>query len=475
MDTSTSSLQDSATDLSAHQRQKSHSLPRLPSDIPSVSPEPQEVADRCEDSDLTPTPSDPVTHSLRNSPTVYSKPSPEIEDNITEEIYCANQANSNDMEDSLVENGSKKHALYNRPTPPQEYSPSQKQYNPSFKPPIPVRAQQKESSSYFGIYHKKKVFETEVSSSCSSSSNLSKKIEVDSILPNKIESKKRQSYENFPLPNNGPSAGRPVRRRVDLTRSLNHSVDDELEDLSLFNDTSESVFSLSPSFGRYRASAESGTMDTSALSQLSISPHEQKKNLSPPNNIQSPSKGEIDAFKPTSNTYKYNINSSVHNSPYEVSGMSPMDCSLIDNLIRTPSHSPSHPAGEAPRIYSKGFSPSKGMKLAAKKSPTQTKPTPPNDLLTGKKGTIGVFGISPTAIHGSPKQSVLPASPARSKHPPPLRNMKPSMDSVQLEDDSLEPLSHPGESLTNALCSLEDEAWYDTIIQYTNRINVIFP
>ena len=407
--------------------------------MPSVSPEPQEVADRCEDTELTPTPGNPITH---NTPAVCSKPSPEIEDNISEEIYCAN---------SLLDKSNKKHELDNRANP-SEYSHSPKQHNPSIKPPIPVRVQQKESSSYFGLYHKKKVFETEVTSSSPASSSLSKKFEVDSILPNKIECKNRQ-YENVPLPNNGPSATRPVKRRVELTRSLNHSMDDELEDLSLFNDTSESVFSLSPSFGRNRASAESGTMDTSALSHLSLSPQELKKNLSPIN-------VEMDAFKPTSNNYKYNnIISSVINSPYETSGMSPMDCSPIDKLTRSPSYSPSHPAGEAPRIYSKGFSPSKGMKLAAKKSSPQAKTIPPNDP-SGEKGKIGAFGITTSSIHNTPKHSILPASPARAKRPLPLRDTKPSVDSVELEEDSLEPLQHPGASLTDALCYLEDEAWY---------------
>ena len=413
-----------------------------------------------------------------------------MEDNISEEIHCSNQANSSNAADSFLDKSNRMmHELHNKAIP-KEYSPSQKQYNPSIKPPIPVRAQQKEkeSSSYSGIYHKKKVLETEVScsSSSSTSNSLSKKIEVDNILPNKIDSKKRQSYENVSLPNNGSSASRPFRRRVDLTRSFNHSMDDELEDLSLFNDTSESVFSLSPSFGRYRASADSGAMDTSALSHLTLSPQELKKNISPPSASQSPIKGEMDAFKPNaaSSNYKYNnnnnnnnnITSPVHNSPYEVSGMFPTDCSPMDKLIRSPSYSPSHPAGEAPRIYTKGFSPSKGMKLTAKKSLAQAKTTPPNDLNVGQKENIGVFGISPST-YVSPKHSILPASPIRSKHPPPLRDIKPSIDSVQLEEQSVKPLTHPLASLTDALCYLEDEAWYvqlshSTEIMYSYPISI---
>ncbi|KAI6657581.1 Nose resistant to fluoxetine protein 6-like [Oopsacas minuta] len=436
VDVSTTSLQDSTSNLLPKQREKSNSLPRLPSDTAgSYSPEPQEIIDKCEDNDTTPTPGDPTTCNSNNvTPVVSNKPSPDSDENITEEICY----NNHGLNSSLIHDSDQK-----QDGEKVQHDFSQKQHNPSIKPPIPVRPQQKESSSYFGIYHKKKTFETEPSSTNSSTCNLSKRIEVDSILPNKIESKKRQSYENVSLTNNESNSGRPVRRRVDLTRNLNHSVDDDLEDLSLFNDTSESVFSLSPSFGRFRASAESGSMDTSALSQLSLSPQELKKTQSPV------------SIMPVKNK-----TSSVHNSPYEMIGTSPMDCSPIDKLARSPSYSPSHPTGGvgANRVYTKGFSPSKAVKQAPKKSPTHNKATPPIDLAIGKKGNISVVGISPTAIYTSPKHSILPASPARSKYSP-LKDIKPSLDSVQIEDESVNPVSHPGESLIDALCFLEDESW----------------
>ena len=433
VDISTTSLQDSLTDLFPKQKDKSHSLPRLPSDVTaSYSPEPQEVLDRCEEDEATPTPGDPITCNSNNvTPVVSNKPSPDLEENIREEI-CYKHGEYSDNKKEI-----------------QSEAPL-KQHNPSIKPPIPVRPQQKDSSSYFGIYHKKKTIETESTSTNSSASNL-QKFDVEQILPNKIESKKRQSYENVSLNNNGTNSNRPVRRRVDLSRSLNHSADDELEDLSVLNDTSESVFSLSPSFGRYRASAESGSMDTSALSQLSISPQELKKNSSPITTP--PVKNELDPYK---HSKTLNNNTSVHNSPYEMSGTSPMDCSPIDKLVRSPSHPAS--GGGTSRVYTKGFSPSKGVKLTAKKSPTHNKPVPPSDLNIGPKDTFGIVGVSPSAIYSSPKHSILPASPTRSKAPP-LKDIKPSLDTVQLEEGCDDPLPRPGESLVNALSYLEDESW----------------
>lgn len=433
VDISTTSLQDSLTELSPKQRAKSNSLPRLPSDAAaSYSPEPQEVLDRCEEDEATPTPGDPVTCNSTNvTPVVSNKPSPDLEESIREDICYRHSEYSDQKKEGQSE------------APP-------KQHNPSIKPPIPVRPQQKESSSYFGIYHKKKTVETESSSTNSSASNL-QKFDVEQILPNKIESKKRQSYENVSLNNSGANSNRHVRRRVDLTRSLNHSTDEELEDLSVLNDTSESVFSLSPSFGRYRGSAEPGSMDTSALSQLSISPQELKKNPSPITNPPVLLKNESDPYK-----HPKTLNSSsVHNSPYEMSGTSPMDCSPIDKLVR----SPSHPAnGGTSRVYTKGFSPSKGVKLTAKKSPTHNKPVPPADLNIGPKDAITVVGMSPSSIYSSPKHSILPASPTRSKAPP-LKDIKQSLDTVQLEEGCDEPLSHPGKSLTDALCYCENESW----------------
>ena len=430
VDISTTSLQDSLADLSPKQhREKSHSLPRLPSDTAaSYSPEPQEVLDRGEEDEATPTPGDPITCNSNNvTPVVSNKPSPDLEENIREEIYY-------------------KHGEYSDQKKEIQSEAPLKQHNPIIKPPIPVRPQQKESSSYCGIYHKKKTIETETSSTNSSASNL-QKFDVEQILPSKTESKKIQSYENVSLNNNGANSNRPVRRRVDLTR---HSTDEELEDLSVLNDTSESVFSLSPSFGRYhRGSAESGSMDTSALSQLSISPHELKKNSSPITTP--PVKNETESYKHS----KALNNTSVHNSPYEMSGTSPMDCSPIDKLARSPSH-PTN--GGTSRVYTKGFSPSKGMKLTAKKSPTHNKPAPPADLSIRPKDTISVVGVSPSAIYSSPKHSILPASPTRSKAPP-LKDIKPSLDTVKLEEGCDNPLLHPEASLVDALRYIEDESW----------------
>ena len=443
VDTSSSSLQDLSPG-SSHQQERSNSLPRL---THASSPAHEEVVDSSYE-EITPTPGDPITPV---SPVNPVKPSPELEETIREEIDCSVPSDANHRDEFLADEDSDSVRTEFRVKPSNDFSPAQKQQNPSLKPPIPARPQQQQSS-YFSLYHKKRTFQADatqspVHSDPSSRSSLSKKMEIDSILPNKMEGKKRPAYENVPLSNTSSSSGRPVRRRVDLTRSLNHTQDEELEDVSVFNDTSESVFSLSPSLGVFRCSAGSGVMDTSALSQLSLSPQESKKH-SP----LIPSKGELEHRTPN-----HKINSSF---PYEASGVTPMDCSPREKISRSPSYSPSGAASEATRVYTKGFSPSKAVKLAAKKSPVQSKPAPPPaDPGTGQKGVFGVIGFSPTAFHSPPKQSSLPASPSRAKHPPLLKDVKPSLETLGLEEETAEPLLHPEDSFKDAMHYLDDEDW----------------